>query len=489
MKFLKILKKFSRPALAALLWTLAAGPAKGESGHRPRLLVGYSEAGFGKALASRASEAGEARFLSSSPVEILELDPDEDPEAAAARLRQSPGVLFVEVDEEVEIHAEPNDPDFELQWQFSSGWIELDAARAWDHVTSAPDLTVAVVDSGCDAAHPDLTPNLWENLEEIPDNGRDDDGNGYVDDMRGWDFVNGDTDPDDDNGHGTMVFGILAASGNNRLGVTGVVWKARVMCLKNLGPDGRGRLSDSIAAIDYAVAHGAAILNLSWGFLREGAPSLALAATLTRAEEAGVLVVASAGNDGVENNPDGGIATYPASYPNANILAVASTDRDDVLSPFSNYGAKSVDLAAPGEALLTTYPGGKYQYFTGTSASAPLVAGAAALLWTQQPGLEVWEVAEALVAGVDPVPSLAGKMRSGGRIDLARPLGISSTDPQNPRETPGGDTPPYLVSENGGGCVLQAASPLVRSNDRGAASLFLIAGMAALWTTARAREP
>ena len=240
-------------------------------------------------------------------------------------------------------------------------------------------MTVAVVDTGIDTSHPDLDGNIWRNPNEQP-NGFDDDGDGFIDDLHGADFVNRDSDASDDAGHGTHVGGIIGAEGNNGIGISGVNWNARLMPLKFLNSDGEGNTADAAMAIDYAVAHGARAINASWG---GPAFSQTLYEAVRRAGQHNVLVVAAAGNEGNDSDvaPD-----YPAAFDLSNVISVAASDRYDNLLSYSNYGAKSVDLAAPGDDIYSTVPPATepsgYANFSGTSMAAPAVTGAAALYFS-----------------------------------------------------------------------------------------------------------
>ena len=226
---------------------------------------------------------------------------------------------------------------------------DIDALEAWDVTTGSSDVVVAVVDSGVDINHPDLAANIWTNPGEIPGNGIDDDGNGYIDDVNGWDFYVNDNDPRDADGHGTHVAGTIAAAGNNAAGITGVSWSAQIMALRFLDAWGNGITTDAIAAIEYAAAMGADIINNSWG---GGGYSQSLKEAI---EASGAVVVCAAGNSGW--NTDAFIAHYPSNYNSANIIAVAASDQDDSRAFFSNYGPFSVDVAAPGTNIYSSAPG------------------------------------------------------------------------------------------------------------------------------------
>ena len=250
----------------------------------------------------------------------------------------------------------PDDPLFGNLWglhntgQTSNGKIgtadaDMDAPEAWSITTGSRDVIVAVIDTGVMYTHPDLAANIWTNSEEIPGNGIDDDNNGYIDDVYGWDFYDDDSDPGDLNGHGTHCAGTIAAAGNNSLGVAGVMWDAKIMPLRFLGPDGKGDTQDAVLAIRYATTMGADVISCSWG---GSGYSQALADAIA---ETPALVVCAAGNEALNNdlNPH-----YPSSYASENILAVAASTNTEQLAPFSHFGSASVDVAAPGEYVLST---------------------------------------------------------------------------------------------------------------------------------------
>jgi subtilisin family serine protease len=280
------------------------------------------------------------------------------------------------------------DPRAGDQWSLQ-GDAPMGVASAWRQTTGA-DVTVAIVDSGIDLVHPDLVPNLWTNPGEIPDNGVDDDRNGYVDDVHGFDFVEGDGTPQDVNGHGTHVAGIVAARGGNGIGVTGVAWRARLMAVRVLDGDARGTTTTVAQGIRYAVDNGARVVNLS---LAGPSPAGDLESAIRYAGAHGVLIVAAAGNDGRDL---AGAPTYPAAYPEANILGVAATAQDGGLAPISDFGA-GADLAAPGEDILSTALGGGYEWRTGTSMAAPHVTGALVLLAAARPDLDAAGLRDALL--------------------------------------------------------------------------------------------
>ncbi|MCX7634558.1 MAG: S8 family serine peptidase, partial [Syntrophales bacterium] len=327
--------------------------------------------------------------------------------------------------EHVERHAlryhqkTPNDPSFSSQWNLT----KIGLPTAWDVSTGSPRVLVAIIDTGVDYNHPDLSSNIWNNPGEIPANGVDDDGNGYTDDIRGWDFSGagmGDADPLDFNGHGTHVAGVVAAVGDNGIGVAGGSWSSRIMALK-VQADGGGQMEsiDIAAAIEYAVAKGARIVNCSFG----GSTYVtAEYNAFVRLRDAGILVVAAAGNDGKNIDPATGNKCYPASYGLDNIIAVAASDQNDSLYSSSNYGAQTVHLMAPGVSIYSTCLSGSYCYKSGTSMATPHVTAVAALMLAKSPTLTYSQVKKAILDTVDPISSVAGKLISGGRLNGAAAL-------------------------------------------------------------------
>ena len=281
---------------------------------------------------------------------------------------------------------------------------------AWRQTTGA-DVTVAIIDSGIDLGHPDLAPNLWTNPGEIPGNGVDDDGNGYVDDVHGYDFVDNDGTPQDANGHGTHVAGIVGARGGNGIGGAGVAWQARLMAIRVLDGQARGTTAAVAAGIRYAVDNGARIVNLSLAG-PTSTPDLEDAVRYARAR--GVLIVVAVGNDGADL---ASAPTYPAAYGEDNVLGIAATTRDGGLSSVSDYGP-GADVAAPGEQILSTALGGGYEWRTGTSMAAPEVAGALVLLAAARPDLDGNGLRDALLAGVrhTGLPVSAGALDVGAAL-------------------------------------------------------------------------
>ena len=345
---------------------------------------------------------------------------------AVDRLERRAGVRYAEPNFLVSTAAVPNDPAFGQLWALdNSGQLvnfafgtpdaDIDAREAWDVTTGGPTV-VGILDTGIDMSHPDLAANVWrnpgENCAGCRSDGIDNDGNGYVDDWRGWDFANDDNDPSDDHGHGTHVAGTVGAVGNNGVGVAGVTWSAQLMALKFIGADGNGTTADAIDAITYAAENGAAVTNNSYV-----SPdfSQAFADAVAFAGERGSLVVAAAGNSSSSNDQS---PQYPASFGSPNVISVAATNNRDQRSFFSNYGAGSVDLGAPGESIYSTWVGGGFQFQSGTSMASPHVAGAAALAESALPGSTPAGIKALLLGAVDSNASLAGKTATGGRLNV-----------------------------------------------------------------------
>ncbi len=305
--------------------------------------------------------------------------------------------------------ASATDPRVAEQWALQ-GDAPMGIDSAWRQTTGA-DVTVAIIDSGTDLGHPDLAPNFWTNPGEVGGNGVDDDGNGYVDDVHGYDFVDNDGTPQDTNGHGTHVAGIVGARGGNGIGVSGVAWQARLMTIRVLDGQARGTTAAVAAGLRYAVDNGARIVNLSLAG-PTSTPDLEAAVHYARAH--GVLIVVAVGNDGADLAAS---PTYPAAYGDDNVLGIAATTRDGGLSSVSDYGA-GADVAAPGEQILATALGGGYEWRTGTSMAAPEVAGALVLLAAVRPDLDGNGLRDALLAGVrhTGLPVSAGALDVGAAL-------------------------------------------------------------------------
>lgn len=336
------------------------------------------------------------------------------------------------------------DPLFAQQW----GMKDIGVMDAWKVTRGNPEMIVAVIDTGVDYTHEDLLPNLWRNPREIPNNGIDDDNNGYIDDVVGWDFVSNDNKPYDlamepidilfkggNPGHGTHCAGNVAARGDNGKGIAGVAPDVKIMSLRFISEKGQGTTADAIKAIRYAVDNGAKIMSNSWGSEGEeaGAPeNQALRDTVQYAQDAGVLFIAAAGNGhkgvGYDNDIDA-LPSYPSSYTHDIIISVAAMDSSDKLGSFSNWGARGVDIGAPGVKVFSTVVEqgysdvviDKYGFkatWDGTSMATPHVAGAAALYWSAHPEKTWQDVKAAVLGSAKKVPALNNKVVSNGKLDV-----------------------------------------------------------------------
>ncbi len=340
-------------------------------------------------------------------------------------LRNNPLVDTIVPDAIVNTSEIPNDLDSALWGLNNTGQTDgtvdadIDMPEAWDLVNQADDVVVAVIDTGIDYTHPDLADNIWVNAGEIAGNGIDDDNNGFIDDIHGWDFSNNDNDPMDDHFHGTHVAGTISAVGDNATGVVGVARTAKLMAIKFMSADGIGYTSDAIDAILYAADNGAALSNNSWGGRQATYVSEILneplAEAIRTAAAANHLFVAAAGNDSTMS--DGAYSNFPSGLTEASIISVAATDHNDDLANFSNYGLVEVDLSAPGVNILSTDLNHDYRAANGTSMAAPHVAGVAALLLSIQPDLSPAEVKAILLNSTDSVQTLDGNVSSGGRLN------------------------------------------------------------------------
>lgn len=401
------------------------------------------------------------RYFAFIGVHHLKLPANLSVEAAIEAIQRVPIVEYAVPNGLYYIDVTPNDPQYNEMWGLENTGqtggtpdADIDMPEAWDITTGDSSVVVAVIDSGADLDHEDLAANLWTNPGEVPGNGIDDDGNGFVDDIHGWDFSSNDNDPDDTvaacQGHGTHTAGTIGAVGNNGVGVTGVNWNVRIMVLKAFrGLLGQCTASDAhlISAIEYATMMGAPISSNSWG---GGRANIAMAEAILASR---ALFVAAAGNGGPDQVGDNNDNTphYPSNYPIDNVIAVAATDHNDALAGFSNYGPTSVDLSAPGVNILSTLPNNTYGAYSGTSMATPHVAGVAALLLAQDPSLTVRELRWRILNGVDPIGI---QVATGGRLNAANSLqyGLTTPDatvdisPVGSTEVPPGGTVSFQLS-------------------------------------------
>jgi subtilisin family serine protease len=417
------------PLIASAQDPVIVRPPDGPAYREGRILV-IPKAGRAAALGRFHNQTG-ARLRKVFPrlanIQVLELPQGLSARDAIARYRQSGHAAVADLDYWIEASTSPNDPSFANgdQWHLNNlgqagglAGADIHATEAWSIRNSASNIIVAVIDSGIRLSHQDLTNNLWTNPGEIAGNGLDDDGNGYVDDVHGINTV-GQTmsgNPNDDFGHGTHVSGIIGASGNNGVGVSGVAWKVRIMPCKFLDGSGNGSFADLVEGLNYAILKGAKVINLS---IESSVSNAALSNAFESVRSAGIIVTAAAGNSGTDNDV---FPKYPASFPMDNIVTVTATTRTD--DQAFNYGATSVHLGAPGVSIFSTrnLSDSSYTSDSGTSFAAPCVAGAAALLLAEFPGLTYRQIIDRLLGTVDPLPSLAGRCITGGRLNLARAL-------------------------------------------------------------------
>lgn len=326
----------------------------------------------------------------------------------------------------------PNDPYYSLQYGFEqSSDADIDAGEAWEQSTgNDPDAksepVVGVVDTGIDYTHSDLKNNMWVNYGEIPGNGLDDDANGVIDDVYGYNGITGvkrSGDPKDDHYHGTHVAGTIGAEGNNGVGVAGVAWHTKLMALKFLSSSGSGSTSDAIKVLLYALAQkkrgvNIVALNNSWG---GGGYSASLLQAIKDLGQAGIIFVVAAGNSATNNDKS---PSYPANYVSDNIITVAAVDDKVALASFSNYGPSTVHIAAPGQNIVSTYPGDKYAYLSGTSMAAPHVTGAIALAAAFRSGVSRDALQSAVLGGAQTRDSLQGLVAGGRYLNVANILDL-----------------------------------------------------------------
>lgn len=350
---------------------------------------------------------------------VVDLPPGQSVEEALKVYNGSSKILYAEPDYQWKASATiPDDTQFDELWgMYNTGQeggtsgSDISAPDAWDIITGRSNIIVAVIDSGVDYTHEDLADNMWINPNEIPANGIDDDTNGYIDDIYGYDFVNDDADPIDDHDHGTHCAGILGAVGNNGVGVAGVCWDMQIIALKFLNPYGIGSTAGAIASIEYAVREGARVINGSWG---GNTYSQALKDAIDATETYDIIYIAAAGNTDVDNDTE---PHYPSSYDLENIIAVMSTDQNDERSTFSCWGSTTVDIAAPGTDILSCVRDG-YEKHSGTSMATPHVSGACAQLLALNPMLTGADVKNILLSTVD-VPATPLECVTGGRMNIA----------------------------------------------------------------------
>jgi subtilisin family serine protease len=398
-------------------------------------------------LAAQFNDRVEDRFEDIAADQVVIADEDGlNAEEVAAEYRGLPEVLYAEPNFEIELdpaedntsdaagaarfmgetaeHAHPSDPMFEEQWSLDNHGTrggkqgaDISAVQAWEKTHGSRKIVVAVLDTGVDYTHRDLVNNIWVRPASVAP--YSDDELGEFDDAHGFDAADMDGDPMDDNGHGTHCAGIVGAEGDNNDGIAGVNWQVEIMPLKFLGANGSGTVKDAIECINYAIDRKKAGVNLriisaSWGSTMY---SRALEDAIRRAGEEGILFVAAAGNSSSDNDRR---QHYPSGYQLPNVVSVAALNRKDELASFSNWGVKSVHVAAPGAEILSTWPKDQYEEHSGTSMATPEVSGVAALMLATSPDLTMKDLRARLLASIDKLPALDGKIATGGRINAAK---------------------------------------------------------------------
>ena len=404
---------------------------------RPEVLVkfksGISQETIERLTAQRHDRV-EDRIESVNGLEAIDDLDNADAAAVVNEYSQLPEVEYAEPNYDIELdEAEgplvpilPHDPQFTDQWALANSGqrggkqgADISATLAWATTTGSDKVVVAVLDSGVDYTHEDLAGNMWTrpaSMAPYHDNEL-----GTIDDENGFNAIDSASDPMDENGHGTHCAGIIGAEGENNVGIAGVNWKVQIMPLKFMNAGGFGTTKDAIEAINYVIDRKKAgvnvrVISASWGSTQR---SRALGDIIRKAYENDILFVAAAGNSSTNNDRS---PHFPSSYDVPNVVSVAALDRHDQLASFSNYGVKSVAIAAPGVDILSTWLGNAYEEKSGTSMATPVVAGVAALVLAEQPRMSVDDLKKKLLASTDPIVALKGKTVTGGRINAAKAL-------------------------------------------------------------------
>jgi subtilisin family serine protease len=446
-KFLKAFLPPLRLSLGSILfclllveWTCVAQTLLTPNYREDQILIQPKSGVNLTALANfHSAQKGEVlgTFARIGHLQIVRVPKGETVPSFISKYERSGLVEFAEPDYLGQVAATPNDPKYvdHTLW----GLDKISAPAAWDVQTSASNIIVAVLDTGVRYTHEDLAANMWVNTN---------------DGSHGLNVLAGTADPNDDSGHGTMVAGVLGAVGNNGKGVVGVAWRVQIMACKCFNNFGIGSISAVITGMDYARTNGARIINASWGFTN----SLALSNAVYSLRDSNIIVVAACGNSSTDIDLS---PTYPASYHFDNVVSVAYTTAADTLAALSNFGATSVHLAAPGDNIYSTWSPTDNFYFTesGTSFAAPYVAGAFALMLAKYPAETYQQIVSRVLNATDPLPSLAGKCSTGGRLNLRNAL----SPPINLTTFPAAADATFQLRLSGGPnrtCILQVSTNL-----------------------------
>ena len=384
-------------------------------------------------LTSRLNDEVEDRIEAVDGLDVIEDEDNRSADEVVAQYRALSEVEYAEANSEIKLdhegagkHVHANDELFYKQWGlFNHGQdggksgADISAMQAWAVTKGSDQVVVAVLDSGVDYTHPDLAGNIWTRPEIIKQYEDEDLTEGGIDDVHGFNVVEDNGDPMDDNGHGTHCAGIIGAEGGNEVGISGVNWTVKIMPLRFMDSDGAGTTKDAIEAINYVINRKRAgvnvrVISASWGSTIK---SRAMEDVIRKAGDEGILFVAAAGNDHSDNDAK---PHYPASYDLNNVISVAALDRNDELTSFSNWGATSVDVAAPGQQIVSTWLNHGFEERQGTSMATPFVAGVAALILSTNTAISVDDLRTRLLISVDAVPALKGEVATGGRINAAK---------------------------------------------------------------------
>lgn len=420
-------------ANARAMEALAADPTLKYDPHT--LLVCFDDKTTERAKQTMLSVAG-ARVLEDYTIvpglSLIEVDGDADD--AMDFFNGVPGVKYAEPNWFVHADLTPNDPSINQCWGLNNTGqtingdagtnnADINAFEAWNSFTGNPNFVIAIIDTGLNRTHPDLAGNVWTNPGEVPGNGIDDDNNGYVDDVYGWNWVSNNNNPMDDNNHGSHCAGTIGAVGNNGVGVAGVNWRCKMVGLKFLNSGGSGSISAALSALQYCTRMNIKVSNNSWG---GGGYSASFSSALTASQAVGHIFCAAAGNGGYNNDTS---PSYPASYSQDNVIAVAAVDNDFRLASFSQYGATSVDIGAPGVNVYSTIQGTGYAFFNGTSMATPHVTGVTALVYGQNTGWTYTQVRNRILSTARPVAALAGRCVTGGCVDAGAAIFSAPNNP------------------------------------------------------------